>query len=71
MPLPLSIGLTVRAAKLALASLAVAALLGGCGGGSGPGPIAPGMTGIDRRGEGRAASAPHRLGQHARLSPRR
>ena len=44
MPLPQSIGLTVRAAKLALASLAVAALLGGCGGGSGPGPIAPGVT---------------------------
>ena len=44
MPLPQSIGLTVRAAKLTLASLAVAALLGGCGGGSGPGPIAPGVT---------------------------
>ena len=45
MPLPQSIGLAVRAAKLALASLAVASLLGGCGGGSGPGPIAPGVTG--------------------------
>ena len=65
MPLPQSIGLTVRAAKLALASLAVAALLGGCGGGSGPGPIAPGRDRIDRCGEGRAASAAYRLGQHA------
>jgi ABC-type branched-subunit amino acid transport system substrate-binding protein len=45
MRLPQSIGLTVRAAKLALASLAVAILLVGCGGGSGPGPIVPGMTG--------------------------
>ena len=44
MPLPQSIGLAARAAKLALASLAVAILLGGCGGGSGPGPIAPGVT---------------------------
>ena len=44
MPLPQSIGLAVRAAKLALASLAVALPLSGCGGGSGPGPIAPGVT---------------------------
>src|SRR4030042_6083955 len=44
MPLPQSIGLAVRAAKLALASLAVALLVSGCGGGSGPGPIAPGVT---------------------------
>ena len=44
MPLPQSIDLAVRAAKLALASLAVAMLLVGCGGGSGPGSIAPSVT---------------------------
>ena len=65
MPLPQSIGLTVRAAKLALASLAVAVLLAACGGGSGPGPISSGRDRLDRRGEGRSAPAAHRLGQHA------
>ncbi len=44
MRLPRRIGLQLRAAKALLASLAVAVLLAGCGGGSGPGPIAPGVT---------------------------
>ena len=42
---PQGIGLTLRAAKILLASLAVAVLLSACGGGSGPGPIAPGVIG--------------------------
>ena len=45
MRLPYGIGLTLRAARLVLASLAVAILFAGCGGGSGPGPMSPGMTG--------------------------
>jgi ABC-type branched-subunit amino acid transport system substrate-binding protein len=45
MRLPLEIGLTLRAAKVLLASFAVTILLAACGGGSGPGPVSPGMTG--------------------------
>jgi ABC-type branched-subunit amino acid transport system substrate-binding protein len=42
---PHSIGLTLRTAKLVLASFAVAVLLAACGGGSGPGPVTSGVTG--------------------------
>src|SRR6476661_1947947 len=45
MRLPLEIGLTLRAAKALLAGFAVSMLLAACGGGSGPGPISPGVTG--------------------------
>jgi ABC-type branched-subunit amino acid transport system substrate-binding protein len=45
MQLPHSIGLTLRTAKLVLASFAVAVLLAACGGGSGPGPVSSGVTG--------------------------
>ncbi|MGH6827145.1 penicillin-binding protein activator [Methyloceanibacter sp.] len=45
MRLPYRIGSTLRAAKVLFAGFGVAVLLAGCGGGSGPGPIAPGMTG--------------------------
>jgi ABC-type branched-subunit amino acid transport system substrate-binding protein len=45
MRLPSGIGLTLRAARLVLASFAVAILFAGCGGGGGPGPMSPGMTG--------------------------
>jgi ABC-type branched-subunit amino acid transport system substrate-binding protein len=45
MRLPYGIGLTLRAARLVLASFAVAILFAGCGGGGGPGPMSPGMTG--------------------------
>ncbi|HKA47869.1 MAG TPA: penicillin-binding protein activator [Methyloceanibacter sp.] len=37
--------MTLRAAKVLLGSLAIAVLLAACGGGSGPGPIAPGLSG--------------------------
>ena len=39
------IGLTLRAAKALLAGFAVSMLVAACGGGSGPGPISPGVTG--------------------------
>src|SRR6476646_625726 len=45
MRLPQRIGLTLRAAKVLLAGFAVSILLAACGGGSGPGPISPGVTG--------------------------
>src|SRR6476619_2863665 len=45
MRLPLEIGLTLRAAKVLSASFVVTILLAACGGGSGPGPVSPGMTG--------------------------
>src|SRR6478735_9213354 len=45
MRLPLGIGLTLRAARVLFASFAVTILLAACGGGSGPGPVRPGMTG--------------------------
>jgi len=45
MRLPQRIGLTLRAAKALLAGFAVSMLLAACGGGSGPGPISPGVTG--------------------------
>src|SRR5678815_5470708 len=45
MRLPYRIGSTLRAAKVLLACFAVSIPLAACGGGSGPGPIVPGMTG--------------------------
>jgi branched-chain amino acid transport system substrate-binding protein len=44
MRLPSGIGLTLHAARLVLASFAVAILFAGCGGGGGPGPMSPGVT---------------------------
>src|SRR5262249_25478569 len=45
MRLPHRMGLPLRAAKALLAGFAAAVLLAACGGGSGPGPISPGVTG--------------------------